>query len=103
MGVDQEALGAEDALKSAGLAGQVKVIGFGGTRQAVSAVRSGQWFGDSVQVPFTEGQASLQALIDELRSGKITGYRDPVVLAHVVNNGIITQSNAGQFTPQYNG
>jgi ribose transport system substrate-binding protein len=103
VGVDQEALGAEDALKSAGLAGRVKVIGFGGTSQAVSAVRSGQWFGDSVQVPFTEGQASLQALIDELRSGKVTGYRDPVVLAHVVNNGIITQSNAGQFAPQYNG
>jgi ribose transport system substrate-binding protein len=101
--VDQEALGAEDALKSAGLAQQVKVIGFGGTRQAVEAVRSGQWFGDSVQVPFTEGQASLQALIDELRTGKVTGYRDPVTLAHVVNNGVITQSNARQFTPQYNG
>ena len=65
--VDQEALGAEDALKSAGLAQQVKIIGFGGTREAVEAVRSGQWFGDSVQVPFTEGQASLQALIDQLR------------------------------------
>jgi ribose transport system substrate-binding protein len=101
--VDQEALGAEDALKSAGLAEQVKIVGFGGTRQAVDAVRSGQWFGDSVQVPLTEGQASLQAVITQLRTGKVTGYDDPVVLAHVVNNGLITQSNAAQFTPQYNG
>jgi ribose transport system substrate-binding protein len=101
--VDQEALGAEDALKSAGLAQQLKVIGFGGTRQAVNAVRSGQWFGDSVQVPFTEGQASLQALVTQLRTGRVTGYEDPVALAHVVNNGLITQSNAAQFKPQYNG
>ena len=100
---DQEAAGAEGAIKAAGEADQVKIIGFGGTKQAVEAVKAGRWFGDSVQVPINEAELGIKGVIDAIRSGKTTGYVDPVVAAKAPDNGIITKENAAEFTPQFEG
>lgn len=101
--VDQEALGGESAIQAAGLAGKIKVIGYGGTRQAVAAVAAGRWFGDDVQVPVNEATLGLRGVIDAVRSGKLTGYADPVAAAHAPDGGLITKANASRFTAQYDG
>lgn len=101
--VDQEALGAETAIKAAGKAGQIKIIGYGGTEQAVAAVAAGRWFGDDVQVPVTEAELGLKGVIDAVRLGKTTGHVDPVAADKVPGNGMLTKENAAGFEAQYAG
>lgn len=100
---DQEALGGEAAIKAAGRAGRLKIVGFGGARQAVAAVAAGRWFGDSVQVPVDEARLGLQGVIDAIRDRKLTGYVDPVAAAGAPDGGLLTKANAAQFTAQYDG
>lgn len=100
--VDQAADGAQAALDEAGL-NDVAVIGFGGSKNAVEAVQAGEWFGDVVQMPVTEGELALQGVVDALRAGTITGYVDPVVEGGGPADSIITQQNASDFTAQYDG
>jgi ribose transport system substrate-binding protein len=100
--VDQAAEGVEIALNNAKL-DSVKILGFGGSQNAVESVRNGAWFGDVVQMPKTEGSAALDGVIAMLRTGKETGYVDPVVQGGGPADSIITKANAGSFTSQYNG
>jgi len=103
VGVDQSILGAEPALKAAGLTGKVKLIGYGGTRQGIAAVTDGRWFGDSVSAPYTEGKLALQGVIDAIRDGKDTGGLDAVTEVGAPDDGRITRDNVSQFTAEYDG
>jgi ribose transport system substrate-binding protein len=101
--VDQSALGAESALKSAGVSDRVKIIGFAGTAQAIAAVKSGRWFGDVVQVPRTEARLAAEGVIAAIRNGKDTGYVDPVAAMRAPDEGRIVRSNASAFRSEYDG
>ena len=101
--VDQQALGGEAAIKAAGRADDLRIIGFGGTRQAVAAVAAGRWYGDVVQTPVDEATLGLQGVIDAIRSGELTGYVDPVIEAGAPEGGLLTKDNADGFTAQYDG
>ena len=101
--VDQSALGAEAALKSAGMAEQVDIIGFGGARQAIEAVAAGRWFGDVVQVPRTEARLAAEAVVRAIRDGELTGYVDPVAEVKAPDDGRVTKRNAESFKAEYDG
>lgn len=60
---DQMALGAEDAVKSAGKAGKVKILGGGASEIGVAAVRAGRWFGTTLTVPETDGHDVMMLAI----------------------------------------
>lgn len=101
--VDQSAVGAATSIKAAGRAGKIKIIGYGGTTQAKTAIEDGQWYGDSASMPATEGRLALQGVITAIRTGKVTGGLDAVSVAHVPDDGMITKANVAQFHPQYSG
>jgi len=101
--VDQSALGAEIAIGAAGLEGQLKIIGFGGARQAIEAVAEGRWFGDSVQVPQTEAKLAIEALIADARGEEAEPYVDPVLEAKAPDDGRVVRDNAALFSAEYDG
>ena len=64
---DQMTLGAEDAVKDAGLEGEVTLLGDGASVQGVEAVQQGRWFSTNAYLPFDEGKYSAEIAIDAAR------------------------------------
>jgi ribose transport system substrate-binding protein len=64
---DQAIVGVELAVKQHGELGKIKLIGGGGTYQAVAGIRSGDWFGTVNYCPTTEAARATQILIDAMR------------------------------------
>jgi ABC-type sugar transport system substrate-binding protein len=58
---DNMALGAQQAIDQRGLKG-VALIGDGASTQGVAAVKSGTWFGTTVQLATSSGQLAMRAL-----------------------------------------
>lgn len=63
---DQAIVGVELAVKQHGDLGKIKLIGGGGTYQAVAGIRSGDWFGTVNYCPTTEAARATQILIDAM-------------------------------------
>ena len=64
---DQQTEGAAIALKTAGFPdGKVYLTGGGGTKEAVAAVRAGQWAADYLNFPASMGSAALEQIINSL-------------------------------------
>jgi len=103
VGVDQSIVGAEPVLQSAGKEGDVALIGYGGTKQAIAGIEAGTWFGDSASAPVVEGELVLKGVIAAIREGKTTGGVDPIVALKVPDNGKITAKNVSRFQPEYEG
>jgi ribose transport system substrate-binding protein len=100
VGADQSMQGAQLAIADANLAAKTKIIGFGGSKAAYDAIKSGAWWGDEWGAPATEGQLAMQAIINAL-NGKDDGGVDPGVNA-VDDNGV-TKDNIDKFTAQWAG
>jgi ribose transport system substrate-binding protein len=71
-GGDQGALGAEQAVKSAGKkvgtrAGMVRIVGVGTSTPGIAAVKAGRWWGTTTWVPFIEGSLSATLAIKAVR------------------------------------
>ncbi len=101
VGSDQAIQGVELALKDAGKLSSVRLIGYGGSNPAITAVKAGTWFGDIHGAPGTEGRLAMTAMVDALRNGKSSGGIDP--LKDFPGGGLITKDNVGQITPEWNG
>lgn len=97
---DQQARGGLLALTDAGLT-SVKVIGVGASRPALEGIADGTWFGSVAVAPADEGRLAIQALLDAIRDGKVTGGIDPVT--QLEDDGLVTQANVEKFTAQWNG
>ena len=52
---DQMTHGAQLAVQAEGLSGKVKLIGLGASTYAISAIRSGTWYGSVVTLPLASG------------------------------------------------
>lgn len=90
-GNDEMALGAIEALKSAGKLAQVKVLGFDGNQDAVDAVIAGEMVATVLQ-PIVEGTTKAVEQADTyLRTGK-TGVDDE---KQAIDCVLITKDNAG--------
>jgi ribose transport system substrate-binding protein len=100
VGSDQAIFGAQEALSARGLLPRIKLIGGGGTYQAMQGIRDGKWFGDEVNCPTTYGLLSGKLAV-ELVEGK---HPASTVIngANVCPSGAtITKSNLGSVTGQY--
>jgi ribose transport system substrate-binding protein len=100
VGADQSIEGAQVALASSQNR-KILFVAFGGSAAAVTGVKSGAWFSDVAQAPATEGQDGMIALVAAVSAGKTSGMVDPV--AHLPHHGVITKSDATQFTAEWPG
>ena len=66
---DDMALGAVEALKAAGLAGKVKVIGYDALPEALKMVQSGELYGTVEQFPGQQARTGLAVLNDFINKG----------------------------------
>lgn len=100
VGSDQDCEGAQSALTSAKNT-SVKLVCYGASATGIAAVKSGAWFADVAQLPSTEGQLGMIALVKAMKTGKSSGSENPV--AKLPNNGIVTKGNASKFTGEWPG
>jgi ribose transport system substrate-binding protein len=97
VGADQGATGAEQA--KAGR--DIVLVGYGGGRVGLNAVKAGRWFGTVMQRPTTEGQRGMQCAVAAVKRNTNCGGID--VLKGLPNGGIVTKANASKFTPEWPG
>lgn len=100
VGADQDCEGAQAALTSAHIT-TVKLVCYGASATGIANVKSGAWFSDVAQMPATEGQLGMIALIKAMKTGKSSGSQNPV--AKLPNNGIVIASNANKFDGEWPG
>ena len=100
VGADQDCEGAQSALTSAKNT-TTKLVCYGASATGIAAVKSGAWFADVAQLPATEGELGMIALIKAMKTGKGSGSQNPV--AKLPNNGIVTKANANKFSGEWPG
>ncbi|MET0453382.1 MAG: sugar ABC transporter substrate-binding protein [Mycobacterium sp.] len=87
---DEMALGAVQAVDAAGKAGQVEIIGFDGTKDAVDAILAGTMAGSVAQNPFEMGEAGVQAAIKASNGQSVDKRID-------TGSTMVTRDNAADF------
>jgi ribose transport system substrate-binding protein len=101
VGSDQGIEGAMTALTTVDKSDHVLLVGYGASAAAVAGIESGAIFSDVAQAPASEGRLAVQALVEALQSGKVSGTINPV--GAFPDNGIVTKADSGQFTPEWPG
>jgi len=101
VGSDQGIEGAMTALTTVDKSDHVLLVGYGASAAAVAGIQSGAIFSDVAQAPASEGRLAVQALVEAIQTGKVSGTVNPV--AAFPDNGIVTKANSGQFTPEWPG
>ncbi|MFB9768120.1 sugar ABC transporter substrate-binding protein [Nocardioides kongjuensis] len=98
---DQQTLGAAQAIDGAGRTGKIKIISFGGSKQAVEKVASGEWLGAQLTMPFSIGQTGAEIAI-KTAQGKAPEHKavDATTLAPV-EGGLLTANDASGFEAQW--
>ncbi|MGD0054079.1 MAG: sugar ABC transporter substrate-binding protein [Acidimicrobiales bacterium] len=100
VGADQNCEGAQSALTAIKNT-SVQLVCYGASAAGVAALKSGAWFADVAQMPATEGQLGMIALVKALKTGKGSGSQNPV--AALPDNGILTKANVNTFTAEWPG
>jgi ribose transport system substrate-binding protein len=95
IGSSQAIAGAEQAVEDAG--GEVKLIGNGGSRQAVSAVKEGRWFATYVGAEKSSGAKAAELAIAAARGEEVPKSFDTRELQEPIG----TKENLGSFEGQY--
>jgi len=96
-GSDQGIEGAADA----SAADKDVLVGFGASRAGIAGVKSGRWFGTVAQDPATEGKDGVLTLVNAIRNNlKYPGVNP---LDELPDNGVVTKSDASQFTGEWAG
>lgn len=90
-------------LKSAGKLGSVKLVGYGGTKEAFALIKSGDMFGTVMLLPKQEAAVGVNAVLDALDGKKVMPKiylekDDPIFKG---KGNIITKANVAQFTAQW--
>jgi ABC-type sugar transport system substrate-binding protein len=83
------ALGAAKAVKGAGRARRVAVVGVDGIRESLAAIRSGAMSATVAQYPYTIGQLGVQACLAAARAKPIPSRIDAPIQ-------VITRSNVAR-------
>lgn len=100
---DQMIDGVEQAVKDAGLEGQVALVGNGGTKSAVQAVREGRWFGTVAGYPRTEGIRATEYVIRAVRGENVEPRGFGSEDLGTGGGPLITQENAADFEAEWEG
>jgi ribose transport system substrate-binding protein len=99
---DQMAFGMEQAIKAAGLEGEVEIIGNGASEVGVSAVKSGRWHATIVLLPYTEGRVSTDSVIRAAHGA--VGLPTSVDMEKLSPIGpVATRDSARGFEPEWRG
>lgn len=101
VGADQSIQGTLLALSDAKHAGDVKLIGYGGSKPAIEGIKNGTWFGDVFAAPRTEAELATKALFQAMEDGTDAGGTDAT--ATFPDNGLVTAENVSKFEAQWAG
>lgn len=101
VGSDQGMQGSDQALEAAGKIGDILLVGFGGSEQALAAVGEGRWFSTVMMVPATSGRLGMEAVIDAVRNDNDQGSVDP--FGDLPHEWIVTKDTVGDFTAEWPG
>lgn len=102
---DQMTVGMEQAVKSAGLTGKVRLLGNGASTPGVAAVAAGRWFATIANLPYTEGFLGAKFAIQAANGtplSKIPPFIDEAKYSPV-GTLLITKANASKFKAQWAG
>ncbi|MEB3103532.1 sugar ABC transporter substrate-binding protein [Ferviditalea candida] len=76
---DNLAMGAVQAIKQAGKVGQIQVVGYNGTKEALQAIDEGAMYGTGSQPLIWEGQMDIQVAIDAIQGKPVQKwYKDEI-------------------------
>jgi ribose transport system substrate-binding protein len=99
---DQPILGAEEAVKSAGLSDQVALIGAGASRDGVEAIKAKRWFGSIVWLPQSIGEKAAEFAIKAARGEKVPSALSPWKELSPIGE-FATQDNVAEFEGEWDG
>jgi ribose transport system substrate-binding protein len=97
IGSSQALQGAQQAIAQVGKLGRIKLVGNGGSCQAVAAVRSGKWFATYVFAERSNGEKAAELAIDAARGARVPHSFDTSRL----QNPIGTKQTLKNFKAQY--
>jgi ribose transport system substrate-binding protein len=97
IGSAQAIEGAQQAVKAAGKLGKIKLIGNGGSCQAIAGVRNGTWFATYIIAEKSSGAKAAQFAIDKANGKSVPVSYD----SRKLQNPIGTKKNLGSFKAQY--
>lgn len=97
VGADQAITGAVQAVKDAGVADKVALVGYGGGAIALQGIAGGERYGTVMQMPATEGRLGTEQLIEAIRTGTPAPGMDP--LDALPEGGVVTKANVETFLP----
>jgi ribose transport system substrate-binding protein len=97
---EQSAQGSIKALKETGKMDQVKVIGGGGSKIGVAAIKAGDEYGTSALYPATLGRTSVELGIKAL-NGEDLGKTEYDIALETPIGAEITKDNVDKFKPEW--
>jgi ribose transport system substrate-binding protein len=97
IGSAQAIEGAQQAVKAVGKEGKIKLIGNGGSCQAIAGVRNGTWFATYIIAEKSSGAKAAQLAIDKANGKKVPASFD----SRKLQNPVGTKANLGSFKAQY--
>lgn len=92
---DNTAAAAAEVLKEAGLIPKVKVVGTGGSKNGVRAIRAGLVYGTMDQSPSTDAKQGLELAMKIVKGEKLDKKR------YIIPMPTITQKNANRFEGEW--
>lgn len=98
---DQQTLGAAQAIGAAGKTAQIKILSFGGSEQAITAVTSGKWYGAQLTMPFSIGQTGATIAITKAQGKQVAKSAVDANTLAPVQGGFLTKANATGFKAQW--
>jgi ribose transport system substrate-binding protein len=100
---DQMMLGAEQAVKDAGLTGKILLLGNGTGERGYEAIKEGRFWADYADIPYTMGQIGGEIAIKAVRGETVpkSVKNDEQKPPLPADGPIITKENVDQFKPQW--
>jgi ribose transport system substrate-binding protein len=86
---DDSALGALAAVRAAGLAGKIAIVGYDATPEARTAIGSGEMYGDAIQYPAKIGSTTIDVI-----ANYFAGKKPPPMVK--IGVGTFTKASLGQ-------
>lgn len=100
---DNMAVGAAKALEDADMTDKVKIVGIGGSKDALDLIKKGEIYGSIMYVPETEAYTALEATAKVVRgeAEKETFYNVQDLPLFAETGDVCTQENVDKFTAEW--
>ena len=100
---DNMAVGAAKALEDADMTYKVKIVGIGGSKDALDLIKKGEIYGTIMYVPETEAYTALEATAKVVRgeAEKETFYNVQDLPLFAETGDVCTQENVDKFTAEW--